>query len=195
MTQEQASRTEPVDRPQDPLSRLVIPLGPPIAIAFLLITAFTFYEVVMRYLFNAPTIWVHETTIALTAICFAFGGAYCLATDRHIRVVLLYDTASPGAKRWLDIAISLVGAAACGLMAYAAWSLAYKAFYTPTGDFRLETSGSAWNPPAPAIVKAVLFLTLCVMFLQFLLQAVRHIRRNPMDTHHGEPGEGVFEDV
>ena len=195
MTQEPPGRIEPVDRPQDPLSRFVIPLGPPIAVAFLLITAFTFFEVVMRYVFNAPTIWVHETTIALTAICFAFGGAYCLATDRHIRVVLLYDSAGPRTKRWLDVAISLVGAAACALMAWAAWSLAYKAYYTPTGDFRLETSGSAWNPPTPAIVKAVLFLVLCVMCVQFLLQAFRHIRRDPADTHHGEPGEGVFEDV
>ena len=195
MTQEPLGRAEPVDWPQDRFSRFVIPLGPPIAIGFLLITAFTFYEVVMRYVFNAPTIWVHETTIALTAICFAFGGAYCLATDRHIRVVLLYNSAGPRTKRWLDVAISLVGAAACALMAWAAWSLAYKAFYTPTGDFRLETSGSAWNPPTPAIVKAVLFLVLCVMCVQFLLQALRHLRRDPMDTHHGEPGEGVFEDV
>jgi C4-dicarboxylate transporter, DctQ subunit len=195
MTQESPGRIEPVDRPQDPLSRFVIPLGPPIAAAFLFITAFTFFEVVMRYVFNAPTIWVHETTIALTAICFAFGGAYCLATDRHIRVVLLYDAAGPRTKRRLDVAISLVGAAACALMAWAAWSLAYKAYYTPTGDFRLETSGSAWNPPTPAIVKAVLFLVLGVMCAQFLLQAVGHIRRDPTDTHHGEPGEGVFEDV
>ena len=195
MTQELPGRSEPADIPQDALSRLLMPLGPPVAIAFLLITAFTFYEVVMRYIFNAPTIWVHETTIALTALSFAFGGAYCLATDRHIRVVLLYDSAGPRTKRWLDVAISLVGAAACALMAWAAWSLAYKAFYTPTGDFRLETSGSAWNPPTPAIVKAVLFIVLCVMCVQFILQAVRHFRRDPTDTHHGEPGEGVFEDA
>lgn len=195
MALEDVGRTEPAVVPQDPLSRLLVPLGKPVAVAFLLITAFTFFEVVMRYVFNAPTIWVHETTIALTAICFAFGGAYCLAIDRHIRVVLLYDAAGPGARRWLDIAISLVGAGACALMAWAASDLAYKAFFTPTGDFRLETSGSAWNPPTPAIVKAILFLTLCVMCIQFVLQAFRHIRRDPADTHHGDPGEGVFDDA
>jgi C4-dicarboxylate transporter, DctQ subunit len=195
MTPEEAGRHEPVIVPQDPLSRLLVPLGRPLGIAFLLVTAFTFFEVVMRYVFNAPTVWVHETTIALTAICFAFGGAYCLGTDRHIRVVLLYDAAGPRVRRWLDVAISLVGAVACALMAWAASDLAYKAYYTPQGEFRLETSGSAWNPPTPAIVKAVLFVTLCVMCLQFLLQAFRHLRRGPTDTHHGEPGEGVFEDA
>ncbi len=181
--------------PQDPLSRWLVPLGRPVSILFLLITAFSFYEVVMRYVFNAPTIWVHETTIALTAICFAFGGAYCLGTDRHIRVVLLYDQAGPRLRRWLDISISLVGALACALMGWAAWSLAYKAFFTPQGGFRLETSGSAWNPPTPAIVKALLFVTLCVMCLQFLLQALRHFRRAPADIHHGVAGEGPYDDV
>jgi TRAP-type C4-dicarboxylate transport system permease small subunit len=195
MTPEDAAREEPVVVPQDPLSRVLVPLGRPIAVAFLLVTAFTFLEVVLRYVFDRPTIWVHETTIALTAICFAFGGAYCLATDRHIRVVLIYDVVPPRARRWLDVGISLVGAVACALMAWAAWGLASKAYFTPQGAFRLETSGSAWNPPFPAIVKGLLFLTLCVMCAQFLLQALRHIRRGPSDTHHGEPGEGVFEDV
>ena len=105
-------REEVRDEAHDPLSRLLIPLAPVFAAAFLLITAFTFYEVVMRYVFNAPTIWVHETTTALTALCFAFGGAYCLGTNRHIRVVLLYDSVSPRVRRLLDVAISLVGAAA-----------------------------------------------------------------------------------
>jgi C4-dicarboxylate transporter, DctQ subunit len=195
MTPDEGGRVEPVIVPQDPLSRWLVPLGRPISIGFLLITAFSFYEVVMRYVFNAPTIWVHETTIALTAVCFAFGGAYCLGTDRHIRVVLLYDQAGPHMRRWLDIAISLVGAVACALMAWAASDLAYKAFFTPQGAFRLETSGSAWNPPTPAIVKALLFVTLCVMCLQFLLQALSHFRRAPGETHHGTPGEGPYEDV
>jgi len=195
MTPEEGARHEPPVVPQDGLSRLLVPLGPPVAVAFLVVTAISFYEVVMRYVFNAPTQWVHETTITLTAICFAFGGAYCLATDRHIRVVLLYDAVGPRARRGLDVAISLVGALACALMAWAAWDLAHKAFFTPQGGFRIETSGSAWNPPTPAIVKAVLFVTLCLMCGQFVLQALRHLRRDPGDTHHGDPGEGVFEDV
>ncbi|MCQ8782395.1 TRAP transporter small permease subunit [Mangrovibrevibacter kandeliae] len=196
MSLETEAREEVRDVPQDPLSALLLPLGRPFAVAFLLIVAFSFYEVVMRYVFDAPTIWVHETTTALTALCFAFGGAYCLGTDRHIRVVLLYDHVSPRVRRILDVVISLVGAAACAMMAWAAWSLAYKAFYTPGGQFRLETSGSAWNPPTPAIVKSVLFVVLCLMCLQFLLQALRHARRDAgVDAHHGPVGEGRFDDA
>ena len=182
--------------PQDALSAWLAPLGRIVSLAFLFVTAITFLEVVLRYGFNSPTQWVHETTIATTAVCFAFGGAYCLALDRHIRVVLLYDALSPGARRWFDVVISIVGALACALMAWASWDLAHGGFVSAGGDFRLETSGSAWNPPTPAIVKAFLFGTLCVMCVQFALQAVRHLRRDPRDEAPRTPASaGNVEDV
>ncbi|SHI35660.1 TRAP transporter small permease subunit [Wenxinia saemankumensis] len=187
MDPEEHNARDPVLVPQDALSAWLVPLGRVVSLAFLFITAITFLEVVLRYGFNSPTQWVHETTIALTAICFAFGGAYCLALDRHIRVVLIYDALSPAMRRWFDVAISIVGAMACALMAWAAWSLAYRGFVSAGGQFRLETSGSAWNPPTPAIVKAVLFVTLVVMCAQFTLQAIRHLRRDP----HAEPPRPV----
>lgn len=194
MTPEDGPRLEARDEAHDPLSRLLIPLGPLFGVAFLLVTLFTFYEVVMRYVLNAPTIWVHETTTALTALCFAFAGAYCLGTNRHIRVVLLYDAVSAPTRRILDVIINLVGAIACALMGWAAWNFARRAFYTPTGQFHLETSGSAWNPPTPAIVKAALFIVLCVMCVQFLLQMVRHLRRDPSTEPDIQP-DRRFDDV
>ncbi len=173
-------RVEPPDIPQDILSARLARVGRPFGILFLFVTAFTFYEVLMRYVFNAPTEWVHETTTAMTAVCFAFGGVYCLATDRHIRVVLIYGWVGPRTRRVLDVLISLVGMAATGLMAWASYPLAYKSFFRPTGEFRLETTGTAWNPPTPAVVKTFLFLMLCVMCVQFALQTIRHIRRDPL---------------
>lgn len=195
MTAEDGHREETRDEPQDSLSRLLIPLGIPFGIGFLLITIFSFYEVVMRYVFDAPTIWVHETTTALTALCFAFAGAYCLGTDRHIRVVLLYDAVSPSARRIFDVVICLVGAAACGLMAWAAYDFAHKAIFSPSGRFHLETSGSAWDPPTPAIVKCALFVVLCIMCVQFLLQAVGHLRRDPSAESDKAASHEHFDDV
>ena len=45
-------------------------LGEKASFVFLLAVALTFYEVVLRYFFNAPTTWVHEISIALTATAF-----------------------------------------------------------------------------------------------------------------------------
>lgn len=48
------------------------------------------YEVVSRYIFNAPTIWSGE--LCQYGLCFAtmLGGGYTLLVDKHIRVDIIY---------------------------------------------------------------------------------------------------------
>lgn len=128
-------------------------------------------EVVLRYVFNAPTIWAHETTIFLTGMAFVFGGLYCAARDRHIRVVLIYDVLPAGLRRGFDIVISLINAAAAAMFAWASWLMVERAAFTPDGSFRLERSGSAWDPVFPGLSKIFLFLVLSIMAIQFLVLA------------------------
>ena len=47
------------------------------------------YEVVMRYFFNRPTIWVWEINGFLLCIFIALGGGYTLLVRGHVRVVVL----------------------------------------------------------------------------------------------------------
>ena len=51
------------------------------------------------------------------------------------------------------------------------------AAFTPAGDFRLETSGSAWNPPYPGILKVFLFVILVLLAIQFAIFTINHLRR------------------
>lgn len=48
------------------------------------------YEVISRYVFNAPTIWSGE--LCQYGLCFAtmLGGGYTLMVDKHIRVDIIY---------------------------------------------------------------------------------------------------------
>ena len=48
------------------------------------------YEVLLRYVFNAPTIWAHETTKHLFGIYSVLMGAYCLRYGQHIRIDVIY---------------------------------------------------------------------------------------------------------
>jgi len=133
-------------------------------------------EVLLRYLFNAPTIWAHETTIFLCGAAFLYGGLYCTARDRHIRVVLVYDSLPARLRRGLDVVISLVCALASGIFAWAAWLMVQKAAFRPDGSFRLERSGSAWDPVYPGLIKVFLLLVLAVMAVQFLVLALNYAR-------------------
>lgn len=134
-------------------------------------------EVFLRYALNRPTIWAHETTTFLCGIAFLYGGLLCAARDSHIRVVLIYDQLGPRLRRMFDIVISAISALAAGFFAYAAWIMVTKSLYLPSGQFRLETSGSAWNPPIPALVKLFLFGMLILLTLQFLILTFNHAKR------------------
>jgi TRAP-type mannitol/chloroaromatic compound transport system permease small subunit len=143
---------------------------------FLFTVLISFYEILMRYLFNAPTMWVHETASFLGGSLFLFGGAYALANNTHVRVVLIYDHVSPSVRRYLNLFHHLCGLLFSALLIFGAWRMTENSWFTPWGDLRLETSGSAWNPPFPALLKGMVLVTVCVLFCQFVLHLINEIR-------------------
>ncbi|TQV77668.1 TRAP transporter small permease subunit [Denitrobaculum tricleocarpae] len=161
------------------LGRIIDKTGIVFAIGIVLSMAILINEVILRYLFNAPTIWAHETTIFICGMAFIYGGLYCAARDQHIRVVLIYDFVPPRVRRILNIAISIISAAACGMFAWASWIMVQRAAFMPDGTFRLERSGSAWDPVYPGLVKVSLFIIMSIMCVQFLILAYNYARKKP----------------
>lgn len=168
---------QPNDAPAGLLGRTIARFGDVFAIAIIASAAVLIFEVVMRYVFNAPTNWAHETVIFLTAITFVYGGLFGASTNKHIRVVLIYDALGPETRRIFDIAISIVCALATALFSWAGWQVVKRAIWTPAGDFRLETSGSSWNPPTPGLLKLFLLIILIIMSVQFAILAINYWRR------------------
>ncbi|KAF0677197.1 TRAP transporter small permease subunit [Profundibacterium mesophilum] len=61
------------------------------------------YEVVARYVFNAPTIWAHGYTQRIFGAYFVMIGAYTLVRGSHVRVDLLTKTRWPRFNACLDL--------------------------------------------------------------------------------------------
>jgi len=162
------------------LGQMITKFSSVFAIGFLLSMATLIYEIVARHVFGSPTLWAHETTTFICAVGFVFGGLYCAARDKHIRVVLLYDIAGPKMRKTLDIFISLICMIASGFFAWAAWLMVERAVFTPTGDIHFETTGSAFNAPYPGILKVFLLVVLIVLMVQFLVQAFNYARKAPI---------------
>ncbi len=162
------------DRHAGVLGRCIHALGIVFALAILTSAGILVFEIILRYVFNAPTIWAHETVIFLNATAFVFGGLHVVVRNGHIRVVLIYNALSTHIKRLFNIGISLTCTVASAFFAWAAWQVVKRAVWTPQGDFRLETSGSAWNPPTPGVLKVFLLVILAVMALQFLIFSVNY---------------------
>lgn len=168
----------PVQTPpvQTPLDRAMDWLGNKLSLIFLIIVVITAYEVFVRYLLNAPTFWVHELAMFLGGSLFVIGGAYALATDKHVRVVLIYDNVAPKHKRYLNIFHHIMGLIFSVLMAWASYRMAKEAWFKPTGELSLESSGTAWDTHFPAYLKAIICLTMIVLCLQFTLKLIAEVR-------------------
>ncbi|WP_428773890.1 TRAP transporter small permease subunit [Vibrio sp.] len=178
------SHTEIVaEMPKNTLDKVIAKLSEILSLLFVFTVIISFYEVASRYLFNAPTIWVHESASFIGGALFVLGGAYALATDKHVRVVLIYDAVSEKTKHYLNIFHHLAGLLFSGLLTYAAWQMVTNSWLTPWGEVRLETSGTAWNPPFPALLKGLILVTVVLMFIQFTLHLINEIQELKEDDN------------
>jgi TRAP-type mannitol/chloroaromatic compound transport system permease small subunit len=66
------------------------------------------YEVVARYFFDAPTIWVFDVTYMLYGTIFMLGAAYALHKGAHIRTDFFFEAWSTRTKGVIDSVAYLV---------------------------------------------------------------------------------------
>lgn len=65
------------------------------------------YEVIARYLFNAPTVWAYDITCMLYGSHFMLGASYTLLHQGHIRTDVFYRKWSPRTQGKIDALIYL----------------------------------------------------------------------------------------
>jgi TRAP-type mannitol/chloroaromatic compound transport system permease small subunit len=154
-----------------PVDRLSRGLGNRLSWLFLISTAFTCYEVMMDSVFDAPTIWVHDATVMLGAICFLFGGAYALQRRDHIRITFIYDALPRPAQRVCDLVGLVTGLIyLLGL----GWFTGAQAI---DSIMRVERSGRAWDFPMPMVIRTAFFLGTALLALQAASLLVELIRK------------------
>jgi TRAP-type C4-dicarboxylate transport system permease small subunit len=159
------------------IDRLNTFLGEKLAWLYLLAVAVTAYEVVARYVLNAPTSWGFELTVLLCAICYLMAGGYVTRLESHIAITSAFDLAPPEVRRWLKVFGHVVGILAMIGLIWAGWKSGYRAVSI------VERTGSAWNSPSPAIIKPLIVLAGVLTLLQLLVQLARDLRRTPPLAH------------
>jgi TRAP-type C4-dicarboxylate transport system permease small subunit len=136
----------------------------------LVIVGATVYEVIARYLFNAPTIWANELSIFLCSIVFLAAGVFVMHRDEHLRITILYDLAPPRLRRALDIANLICVLLFCGAIAWFGFPSSWRALKN------WELYGTAWNPPIPAVLKPLVVLAAAIMAVQAIINFVRNFK-------------------
>ena len=135
----------------------------------LIATVVVIYEVVRRYVFNAPSTFGLELTIYLCAMTYMVGGAYALVYDSHVKVDVLYIRWSVRTRALVDLILSPIFFAGIIMMVYVGVMWTVKAI---AGGV---TSGSTWDPdiwPMRAMIAFGAFL----LFLQGIAKSIRDFR-------------------
>lgn len=103
------------------------------ALALLAIVSFVCFEVVSRYVFNEPTVWVNEySTYLLMGIAFV-GLAYAQKQNSHIQVELLLGWFDPRSRRKLNLLTLWLG---FFFVVFATWQMVSFNFQEYVNDTR-----------------------------------------------------------
>lgn len=134
-----------------------------LVIAFCLVIL---YEVVARYIFNAPTIWAHEISVALFGVWAVSLGAFILRRGGHINVDIIYNRFSPRKRAIIDLFTWLIFFLWIGVALWKGWQM---------GLVSLSFREHIESPFAIPVYPAKLAITLGI-FLIFLQGLARYIR-------------------
>jgi len=124
------------------------------------------YEVIMRYGFNRPTFFAHETSLFLYGGTGMLAGAYVVLHNAHIRMDAVYGRLSPRSKAILDLITVPIFFYLCALVLWQGWEMAYRSLIV------LEHTMTPWAPPLYPLKMAVPVAAFLVI-LQGLAKFIR----------------------
>ncbi|OEY65579.1 TRAP transporter small permease subunit [Marinobacter sp. X15-166B] len=128
-------------------------------VAFWTINAvcFYFFEVIMRYLFNMPTIWVHEASYLLLGMQYLLAGAFALLHGAHVRVDVMYNLLPERGRVGMDIFTSVFFFIFALAMVITSWTFFRNSY--AMGETTVETWGiQHWPVKAMMLLGSVLIL-------------------------------------
>jgi TRAP-type mannitol/chloroaromatic compound transport system permease small subunit len=83
-------------------------VGHAFAWCIVILTLGTCYEVMMRYLFNAPTSWAFDFSYLMYGAVFYMAGAYTLSRGGHVRADMFYRKWRPRTQAVVELTLYLL---------------------------------------------------------------------------------------
>ena len=149
------------------VDRIALFIGRVTMIMILSMTLVMLYEVFLRYVVEAPTLWANELTLWLAGFVFLCSGLYAMQQRCHIRIFLLYDVV----PRWTQRAFDLIGAALIVLFAFFMVFGSYNQVFV-NKFYKWEMFGTAFDPPIPATIQPMILIIICLIAVQAVINVI-----------------------
>ncbi len=150
--------------------------GKAFAWCILILTLSTCYEVFVRYVLNAPTVWAFDMSVQMYGALFMMAGAYALAQNAHVRGDVVYRLLPIKVQAGIDLVLYLI------FFMPGVFALTYYGYgFASDSWFYKEVSWSS-----PSRIQIYFFKTLIpVSGILLLLQGVAEIVRCLQCLKHG----------
>ena len=90
------------------IEQLSIWVGRAFGWCILILTFSVAYEVFVRYVLNAPTVWVFDMMVQMYGALFLMAGPYALAQDTHVRADVFTRFLSPRGQARIDLTLYIL---------------------------------------------------------------------------------------
>ena len=163
MTVERARMETELWRPVD---RFAVFIGRVTMVLIVALTSVMLYEVFLRYVVEAPTLWANELSLWIAGFVFLCSGLYAMQQRSHIRIFILYDVLPRFLQRTCDVLSTSLIVMFAFFLCYGGYGEAFTKFY------RWETFGTAFDPPIPATLKPAILVVVALVAMQAVLNLI-----------------------
>ena len=142
--------------------------GKAFAWCIVILTFSTCYEVFVRYVLGAPTVWAFDMSVQMYGALFMMCGAYALSQDAHVRGDVVYRLLSTKTQAKIDLVLYILF-----LMPGALALIVYGFGFAADSWFYKEVS---WSSPARIQIyffKTLIPISGTLVLLQGIAEAVR----------------------
>lgn len=144
--------------------------GKLVSILIFFLTFFLLYDVIMRFVFNAPTIWAHELSLHLFGAYAVLAGPYVLLHNQHVKIDIFYIRFSKRGRAIIDSFTFLLFFLFILVMLRYGFSSAWRAV-----ELQQTVSPSPWASPVWP-TKLTIPLAAFLMLAQGVAQFIRTLK-------------------
>ena len=135
---------------------------------FVPLTVIIFLDVVLRYIFNSPTIWAWDVNVQIMGALVALGGGYTLLHGGHVCVDILIANMSKRKKAIIDAVTTVLAIFGLIALSWRVWIYTWMAIETQ------EHFSSTWYPPIYPL-KIIIAIGVIALLFQAIATLIRQV--------------------
>jgi TRAP-type mannitol/chloroaromatic compound transport system permease small subunit len=126
------------------------------------------WEIIMRYFFNAPSLWAYETSLFIYGSYIALAGAYTLLVKGHVNVDIFWSRLPLRWRSIVDVVTSALFFLYIGILLKESLEATVESWQA------MERTMTQWSPPYYPL-RTVLPIAATLLLLQGLAKFIRDL--------------------